>query len=76
MTDFRVDGYAVDRGDEILTVEALDFVADLQRRFGARRDDLPRRRVAPRDEIARIGRLDFADTAGPGGRLDRGRRAR
>jgi malate synthase len=59
VTDVRVDGYAVDRGDEILTDEAVDFVANLQRRFGARRDDLLRRRIVRRDEIARTGRLDF-----------------
>jgi malate synthase len=59
VTDVRVDGYTVDRGDEILTDDALDFVANLQRRFGARRDDLLRRRVECRDEIARTGRLDF-----------------
>lgn len=40
MTDIAVRGPEVDRSHEILTTEALDFVADLQRRFGARRDDL------------------------------------
>ncbi|MGH8825226.1 MAG: malate synthase A [Jiangellaceae bacterium] len=57
--DVRVNGYAVERAGEILTDKAVDFVADLQRRFGARRDDLLRRRMERRDEIARSGRLDF-----------------
>ena len=30
MADVRVEGPAVERGEEILTPEALDFVADLQ----------------------------------------------
>ncbi|MGH8776137.1 MAG: malate synthase A [Jiangellaceae bacterium] len=59
MTDVRVDGYAVERGDEILTPEALAFVAEIQRRFGARRDELLARRAWRRDEVARTGRLDF-----------------
>ncbi|MFL6096460.1 MAG: hypothetical protein ACJ71Y_13500, partial [Blastococcus sp.] len=33
-------GPAVERGEEILTPEALAFVADLQLRFGAHRDAL------------------------------------
>ena len=44
---------------EILTTEALAFVADLQRRFGPRRDELLARRAERRAEIARTGRLDF-----------------
>ncbi|WP_342804046.1 hypothetical protein, partial [Cellulosimicrobium cellulans] len=39
-TAVAVHGPAVERSDEILTPDALDFVADLQRRFGARRDEL------------------------------------
>ena len=34
MVDVRVEGPEVDRGEEILTPEALDFIADLQTRFG------------------------------------------
>ena len=30
----------VERGAEVLTAEALAFLAELQRRFGPRRDDL------------------------------------
>ena len=36
---------AVSRSHEIRTPEALAFVADLQRTFGARRDDLLARRA-------------------------------
>ncbi|MDN5853721.1 MAG: malate synthase A [Actinomycetia bacterium] len=55
----RLLGPAVPRGEEVLTPEALSFVAALQRRFGARRDELLRSRRARRDEIAAGGRLDF-----------------
>ncbi|MBE9375036.1 malate synthase A [Saccharopolyspora sp. HNM0983] len=55
----RVLGGAVERGDEILTSAALEFVADLQRTFGARRDDLLARRGERRAEAAAKGRLDF-----------------
>jgi malate synthase len=48
----------IEGADRILTVDALAFVADLQRRFGARRDELLAARQVRRDEIARNG-LDF-----------------
>jgi malate synthase len=49
--------------DRILTDDALAFVADLQRRFGARRDELLDARRVRRDEIGATHRLDFsADT--------------
>jgi malate synthase len=54
-----VRGPAVPRADEILTPEALAFVADLQREFGTRRDELLGRRRERRDDIARTHRLDF-----------------
>ena len=54
-----VRGPSVPREDEILTPEALAFVAELQREFGARRDELLARRRERRDEIARTHRLDF-----------------
>ena len=59
MADLKVTGAAVDRGDEILTPQALAFVADLQETFGSRRDELLARRVERRAEIASTGRLDF-----------------
>ncbi len=46
------------------TPEAIAFVEDLHRRFGARRSELVGQRSQRRDEIARTGRLDFlAETA-------------
>ncbi|MGH3423232.1 MAG: malate synthase A, partial [Nocardioidaceae bacterium] len=59
MSDIQVSGGPVERGEEILTPEALGFVAELQERFGARRDELLRDRRERRDEVARTGRLDF-----------------
>jgi malate synthase len=49
------------RQEEILTPEALAFVADLQRMFGARRDELLQARVERRTTISRTGKLDFLD---------------
>src|SRR5215470_6797417 len=64
MPEVSVSGPVVERGEEILTPEALAFVADLQVRFGARRDELLEARRARREEIGRTGRLDFlAETA-------------
>ena len=49
------------RQDEILTPEALAFVAELQRMFGGRRDELMRARAERRTAISRTGTLDFLD---------------
>ncbi|MDT0305764.1 malate synthase A [Streptomyces sp. DSM 44917] len=50
---------ALPRQDEVLSEEALAFVAELHRRFTPRRDELLGRRQERRAEIARTGRLDF-----------------
>jgi len=55
----KVVGAIEDRFDEVLTPEALAFVADLQRRFGPRRTELLARRRDRRAEAAKTGRLDF-----------------
>jgi malate synthase len=39
-----IQGPAVDRADEVLTPDALDFAASLPHEFGPRRDDLLERR--------------------------------
>jgi malate synthase len=59
VADLKVTGSAVDRGDEVLTPQALAFVADLQETFGSRRDELLARRVERRADIASTGQLDF-----------------
>ncbi|MET9291407.1 malate synthase A [Streptomyces sp. NPDC003077] len=52
------------RQDEVLTEDALAFVAELHRRFTPRRDELLARRAERRAEIARTSTLDFlAETA-------------
>jgi malate synthase len=52
------------RQAEVLTEEALAFVAGLHRRFTPRRDELLERRARRRAEIARTASLDFlAETA-------------
>jgi malate synthase len=56
---------SVPEADEVLTPEAVQFVADLQRRFGARRDELLAARRARYAEIARTGRLDFLEATAP-----------
>ena len=60
----EVRGQLLPRFDEILTADALDFVAELTRRFGPRRDDLLRARAeryAAGHPGARLGFL--VDTA-------------
>nr|WTB02925.1 malate synthase A [Streptomyces antimycoticus] len=59
MPDIEVTGAHVEGAERILTPQALDFVAGLQRRFGARREELLVARTARREEISRTGRLDF-----------------
>src|SRR4051794_36140287 len=53
-----------ERYDEILTPDALGFLAALQREFGSRRDELLRKRAERQEELTRGGTLDFLpDTA-------------
>jgi malate synthase len=59
MADIVCSGPDVDRSAEVLTEEALAFVAGLHERFGARRDELLARRAERREEIAAAGTLDF-----------------
>ncbi|NJP65110.1 malate synthase A [Streptomyces spiramenti] len=53
------DAPAVPRQDEVLTAEALLFLAELHRRFAPRRDELLAARAARRQEIAATGKLEF-----------------
>jgi malate synthase len=57
--DVTVSATAAERADEVLSTEALAFVAELQRRFGPRRDELLAGRAARRDEAARTRTLSF-----------------
>jgi malate synthase len=59
MGDVRVEGPAVDGAAEVLTPEALEFVADLQRRFGAQRDALLSARAVRAAEIAAARTIEF-----------------
>jgi malate synthase len=59
--DIRVTGPHIDRAEEVLTPEALDFVGALQAEFGRRRDELLDRRVEHRRKAAATGRLDFLE---------------
>jgi malate synthase len=52
-------GVAVPRAEEVLTPEALGFLAELHRRFTPRRDELLALRARRRAEIARTAALDF-----------------
>src|SRR5215218_5624428 len=58
MVDVRVEGPPVEREEEVLTPEALAFVADLQTRFGAHRDALLAARATRRAEIAAARWID------------------
>jgi malate synthase len=59
MADVRVLGDQVDRGEEVLTDDALTFLGELHERFAATRDELLEARKARRDEAKRTGKLDF-----------------
>ena len=61
MTSIEVSGPSVERSDEVLTAEALAFLADLQRLFGVRRDELLAARRIRRERIAAGERPDFLD---------------
>jgi malate synthase len=65
MVDIEVLGGAVERGEEILTRQALEFVAGLHDRFAGRRDELLAARRERRAEAARTGRLDFLAHTAP-----------
>ena len=54
-----VDGPAVAAAEEVLTPDALEFIAGIHQRFAATRADLLSRRTARRAEAARTGRLGF-----------------
>jgi malate synthase len=56
-----VIGTIEDRFDEVLTPEALEFVADLARTFGSRRTELLAKRRDRRAQAAETGRLDFLE---------------
>src|SRR6478672_871717 len=58
-TNATIAGPLEDRFDEVLTPEAIAFVTDLQRRFGATREELLARRQKRRQQAADTGRLDF-----------------
>jgi malate synthase len=64
VVDIRVTGEHAERQEEILTPDALGFVAALHQAYDARRVELLARRQARREEVSRSSRLDFlADTA-------------
>ncbi|MEU8541378.1 malate synthase A [Streptomyces sp. NPDC048717] len=54
-----VEAESLPRQEEVLTGEALAFLAELHRRFTPRRDELLARRTERRAEIARTSTLDF-----------------
>ena len=62
MASIEVSGPPVDRSAEVLTAEALEFLADLQRQFGARRDELLAARRTRRERIAAGERPAFLDS--------------
>ncbi|MGH3448833.1 MAG: malate synthase A, partial [Nocardioidaceae bacterium] len=59
MNDVQVNAPQVPRQDEVLTPDALAFVAELHRRYAETRDGLLAARKTRRDEIRASGSLDF-----------------
>ena len=60
-----VSGPPVERGDEVLTDDALAFVALLHRRFAATRAELLARREVRREEVRRTRTLGFLPDTAP-----------
>jgi malate synthase len=58
-TGVEVSGYTVERQEEVLTDDALAFLAELHRHAQPTRRELLERRRERRAEIARTGTLDF-----------------
>jgi malate synthase len=61
MADIRVTGSLEPRHEAILTGEALDFVAYLQRNLGAARDDLLVQRVRRQEDLANDAGFGYLD---------------
>ncbi|MCW2912489.1 MAG: malate synthase [Actinomycetia bacterium] len=61
----EVTGPLHDRYDEILTPEAVGFLATLQREFGARRKELLAKRVERQEALSKGGTLDFLPETAP-----------
>jgi malate synthase len=59
MTGVQITGPRGDRFDEVLTPEAIDLVAALQREFGGRRAELLAARAARQQELSAGAMLDF-----------------
>ena len=59
MAELQITGPEVPRSDEVLTPEALAFLADLHSRFDGRRRELLERRRERREEVATARALDF-----------------
>ncbi|HEY5986474.1 MAG TPA: malate synthase A, partial [Streptosporangiaceae bacterium] len=55
----EIIGPSGDRYDEILTPDALNLIASLQREFGRRRAELLAARAARQQELSAGGTLDF-----------------
>ena len=60
-TQAKVLGPRGERYDEVLTPEALEFIAELQRTFGPMREELLARRADRRRQAAETGKLDFLE---------------
>jgi malate synthase len=60
-SDAKIVGPAAERFDEVLTPEAVAFVADLQKKFNGTREQLVARRQQRRQQAADTGRLDFLE---------------
>jgi malate synthase len=59
--DIRVEGPSTPAQDQILTPEALDFIAHLQRNLGAAREDLLERRARRLEDLSRGVGLGFLE---------------
>jgi malate synthase len=66
-TDVDLRGAMEPGFDEVLTTDALAFLAELQRRFGPTREELLRARAERRQRLAEGGAQSCARVAGSSG---------
>src|ERR1700681_2364562 len=57
----RIEGPATPSQDQILTSEALDFIAELQREIGPAREDLLQQRARRLEDLSRGVGLSFLE---------------
>ena len=61
MTNVELNGALEPGFEEVLTPDAIEFVAELEKRFGSGRRDLLQTRNERRERLRSVGTLNFLD---------------